>query len=107
MASPPSKRYLELNRYYAQPGRAAEVLRTRRRASALLPSLGQPVGRIYANAAPAEGHPDVIWVCEYATAEEREASLGARAASPEFEATRRHMRTLYYKFDRELFVLDE
>jgi hypothetical protein len=98
MASPAPKRYFELNRYYALPGRAAEVLATRRRASALLPTLGQPVGQIYVNHAPAEG---------YATAEEREASLAARAASAEFEATRGHMRTLYYQFDRELFVLDE
>ncbi len=105
--SPGNKRYLELNRYYAHPGRAEEVLATRRAASALLPGLGQPPGHIYVNSEPAEGHPDVIWVCEYPTSSEREASLAARAASPEFEAVRRHMRTLYYKFDRELFVLDD
>jgi hypothetical protein len=99
--------YFELNRYYAHPGRAADVLATRRRASALLVSLGQPVGRIYVNTVAAEGQPDVVWSCDYPSAAAREVSMAARAASPEFEATRRHMRTLYYRFERELFVLDD
>ena len=100
-------RFFELNRYYAQPGRADEVLATRRRASALLPGLGVPEGRIYVNVEPADGHPHVVWACEYPTIAERERSMAARAASAEFEAVRRHMRTLYYQFDRELFALDE
>ena len=43
---------VERTHYYAKPGRAAEVLATRRRASEVRVAIGLPHGRILAKADP-------------------------------------------------------
>ena len=72
---------VERTHYYAKPGRAAEVLATRRRASEVRVALGLPHGRILAKADPAGDGPDVTWECAFpdATAQAR----GPRRSRPE------------------------
>ncbi len=92
--------FIERTLYYAKPGCAAEVLRTRRRASEVRARLGLPVGTILVKE---EGvGPDVAWECDFSTREEHEQDLAARAASAEFGAVRAEMRELLTRFEREL-----
>ena len=74
-----SEMYIERTHYYAKPGMADEVRRTRMRACAVR---------------------EVTWQCDYTSIEERERDLKVRADSSEFEEVRKHMRTCYDRFDR-------
>jgi hypothetical protein len=78
----------------------AELRRTRARACDVREAIGLPRGAVLYKADPADDGPDVTWQCEFATAADRERDLAARAASPEFEAVRKHMRTCYDRFER-------
>ncbi len=95
---------VERTLYYAKPGHAAEVLRIRRRASAVRVALGLPAGTILVNQ---EGDgPDVSWECRFADEAAHQADLDARAASPEFEAVRATMRAAIDEFERQVYALD-
>ena len=98
---------VERTHYYAKPGRAAEVLATRRRASAVRVTLGLPHGRILAKAADGGDGPDVTWECAFPDAGAQAADLAARGRSAEFEAVRARMVTLIDRFERLVLVGDD
>src|SRR5262245_57663859 len=95
---------IERTHYFAKPGRAAEVLATRRRASQVRVALGLPHGRILVKADPAGEGPDVTWECPFPDAAAQAADLAARGRSPEFEAVRARMVTLIDRFERLVLV---
>jgi hypothetical protein len=101
------------NYYYAQPGREEEVFRWRLHASDVREKLGFPRGRVLRLSRGTEGMrstsevPDVIWECEYPDIEARERDVKAVEATPEFQAVQKHMRTLYRRFKRGMYVMEE
>ena len=98
---------VERTHYYAKPGRAAEVLATRRRASEVRVALGLRHGRIHAKADPDGAGPDVTWECAFPDAAAQAADLAARGRSPEFEAVRARMTALIDRFERLVLVEDD
>lgn len=95
---------IERTHYFARPGRAGEVLATRRRACAVRLSIGLAPGEIVVKRPGGDGsEPDVAWQCSFPDAEAQRADLAVRAASPEFEAVRAEMRGLIARFDRQVF----
>jgi dienelactone hydrolase len=97
---------VERTHYYAKPGRAAEVLATRRRASEVRVALGLPGGRILAKADPRSEGPDVTWECAFPDATAHARDLEARGESSEFAAVRARMTTLIDRFERLVLVAD-
>ena len=91
---------VERTHYYAKPGRAAEVLATRRQASQVRVSLGLPHGRILAKADPAGDGPDVTWECAFTDAAAHAHDLAVRDQSPAFAAVRARMTALIDRFER-------
>jgi len=97
---------VERTQYYAKPGLAAEVLEQRRKASAVRVAIGLPAGEIFVKHPSGDGsEPDVAWQCAFADAAAHAADLAARAASAEFESVRARMRTLYARFERQVFTI--
>ena len=92
--------FVERTHYFAKPGMAAEVRKTRARACDVREAIGLSRGTVQHKVDPGDEGPDVTWQCEFATKEDRDKDLQARADSPEFEAVRKHMRTCYDRFDR-------
>ena len=92
--------FIERTQYYAKPGMAAEVRKTRARACNVREAIGLPRGTVLHKVDPADDGPDVTWQCEFATIADRDRDLQVRADSPKFEAVRKHMRTCYDRFDR-------
>ena len=88
------------NYYYAKPGQAAEVYQWRLHASDVRVKLGFLRGRVLRNLSPKKDQPDVIWECEYPSAEAREREAAAVGAAVEFQAVQNHMSTLIGRFDR-------
>jgi dienelactone hydrolase len=97
--------WIERTAYFAKPGMAAEVLETRRRASAVRVAIGLPVGTIFTRA-NGDG-PDVRWECAFPSAEAHAADMAARAASAEFETVRARMRSLLARFERAVERCDD
>src|SRR5262245_679256 len=96
---------VERTHYFAKPGLAAEVLDVRRKASAVRLSIGLPAGEIFVKHPGGDGsEPDVVWQCTFTNVAARDADLGARAASAEFENVRVRMRKLYTRFERQVFA---
>lgn len=99
--------YIERTNYYARPGQRDAVLRTRREASEVRRTLGLRHGTIFVKSDPAADGPDVQWECPFATAEDNDADMAARAASPDFEAVRARMGGLVERFERHLIRRDQ
>ena len=99
--------YIERTSYYARPGQRDAVLRTRREASEVRRKLGLSPGTIYVKPEPAADGPDVLWECAFATADDNDADMATRAASPEFEAVRARMRDHLDRFERHLVRRDQ
>src|SRR5262249_47543902 len=97
-----SEMIIERTCYYAKPGRAQDVLRTRRKASAVRVRLGLAAGSIFTKAEPTADGPDVAWECVVPPAEAHAQDLAARAGSPEFEAVRGEMTALLARFERQV-----
>jgi hypothetical protein len=91
---------IEITHYYARAGQAGAVLEQRRHATALRLRLGLAPGRIFRKLEGAG--PDVRWECSYATREDYERDLAARAGSKEFTAARQQMHGLLERFERHL-----
>jgi len=91
---------VESTLYYARAGMAEAVLAQRRAATDLRMRLGLPPGRTYRKV-EGEG-PDVRWECPFATRADYERDMAARAASPEFAASRQAMHALLERFERHL-----
>jgi hypothetical protein len=69
-------------------------------------SIGLPAGEIFVKCPRGDGsEPDVAWQCTFDDAAARDADLAARAASAEFESARVQMRTLYARFERQVFAI--
>jgi hypothetical protein len=99
-------RIVERTQYYAKPGLAAEVLEQRRKASAVRVAIGLPAGEIFVKHPSGDGsEPDVAWQCAFADPAAHAADLAARAASADFESVRARMRTLYARFERQVFSI--
>ena len=97
---------VERTHYFAKPGLAAEVLDQRRKACAVRVSIGLPAGEIFIKHPGGDGsEPDVAWQCTFTDATAQKADLAARAASTAFEDVRLHMRTLYARFERQVFSI--
>jgi carboxymethylenebutenolidase len=97
---------VERTHYHAKPGRAGDVLATRRRASEVRVALGLPPGRILTKADPAGDGPDVTWECAFPDAAAQARDLEARDRSPEFAAVRARMTALLERFERLLLMAD-
>ena len=97
---------VERTHYFAKPGRIADVLHIRRKASAVRVRLGLPAGAIFTKEDPAADGPDVAWECGFPGPEEHDRDLLARAESPEFAAVRREMQALIARFERHIVRLD-
>ena len=95
---------VERTHYYAKPGRAADVLATRRRASEVRVSLGLPHGRILAKADPSGDGPDVTWECAFPDATAHAQDLAVRDQSPAFAEVRARMTALIDRFERLVLV---
>ncbi|MEQ9813921.1 MAG: dienelactone hydrolase family protein [Azospirillaceae bacterium] len=95
-----TRRCIERTRYFAKPGKAAEVLETRREASRVRVEIGLPHGRIVTPGEGSDTGADVEWEHCFADRAEREADMAARAASPAFEAVRKRMGALIDNFER-------
>jgi carboxymethylenebutenolidase len=98
---------VERTHYFAKPGRAAEVLATRREASEIRAALGLPRGRILARADARGDGPDVTWECAFPDAAAQAEDLAARGRSPAFEAVRARMAQLVDRFERLVLVEDD
>jgi len=99
-------RIVERTHYYAKPGLAAEVLEQRRKACAARVAIGLPAGEIFIKHLSGDGsEPDVAWQCAFADTAAHAADLATRAASAEFESVRARMRTLYARFERQVFAI--
>lgn len=91
---------VEVTNYYAQPGKAAEVLAQRRAACAIRLRLGLSAGRVFCKMS---GHgPDVRWECAFEGEAAFEADLNARRQSAEFEQARSSMHKLLERFERHV-----
>ena len=100
--------FIERTYYFSKPGKQRDTLEVRRRACRIRVEIGLQAGRIYSRADANEpNHPDVTWEAVFATLEEREADLAARAASPAFEGIRAQMRACIDRFERYFFKLEE
>ena len=98
---------VERTHYHAKPGRAGDVLATRRRASEVRVALGLPPGRILTKADPGGGGPDVTWECAFPDAAAHARDLEARDRSAEFAAVRARMTALLDRFERLTLVADD
>jgi dienelactone hydrolase len=96
---------VERTHYFAKPGKAAETLAIRRRASRIRRELGLASGSIFTGAGA--GTPDVIWECTFHDAASHEADLAARAASADFTAIRGEMRAVIDDFQRHVMARDD
>ncbi len=94
--------FIERTNYTAKPGRAADVLQVRRRASEIRIQLGLPAGTIYQRHAGVTEGPDVEWQCGFPTLAANEQDMAARAASPAFAAVREEMHAVVDHFERHL-----
>jgi dienelactone hydrolase len=98
--------FIERTYYFSKPGKARETLAVRRKACRIRREIGLPAGIVCTRADANEpNHPDVTWECQFATLEDHEADLAARAASPAFEAIRAEMRACIDRFERYFFEL--
>ena len=69
-------------------------------------SIGLPAGEIFVEYHRGNGNePDVAWQCTFADVAARDADLAALAASAEFQRARVQMRTLYARFERQVFAI--
>lgn len=99
---------VERTHYFAKPGMAAEALAIRRDACAVRRRIGLDAGEVFARAEGSDASsPDVTWEGRFRTADDHRADLAARAASPEFEATRARMRAAIANFQRHFLTLDD
>ena len=98
---------VERTHYYAKPGRAAEVLATRRQASRGA-GLARPARTAGSSRRPihAGDGPDVTWECAFADAAAHAHDLAVRDQSPEFAAVRARMTALIDRFERLALVAD-
>jgi dienelactone hydrolase len=96
---------IERTHYFAHPGRAADVLATRRRACRVRLDEGLPPGEIFIRGEGGDGsEPDVVWQCAFPDAEAQRADLIARGASAAFEAVRAEIRKLITRFERQVLA---
>src|SRR5262249_21165515 len=103
----PRAMIVERTQYYAHPGRAEDVLATRRKASEIRSRLGLPRGVISVGAGHEDGGPDVAWECAFPTPEAHQEDLQVRAASPEVRAVRVEMGALRARFERHVWRTDD
>jgi carboxymethylenebutenolidase len=100
--------FIERTYYFSKPGKQREALEVRRQACRIRVAIGLQAGRVYSRADANEPHhPDVTWEGTFATLEEREADLAARAASSAFEGIRAQMRACIDRFERYFFRLED
>jgi hypothetical protein len=97
---------VERTHYYAKLGLAPEVLEQRRKACAVRVAIGLPAGEIFVKHPSGDGsEPDVAWQCVFDDVAAHAADLAARAGSAEFENVRARMRTLFARFERQVFTI--
>ena len=96
--------YVGENDYYATPGMADEVYRTRVEASAALAALGLAAGIVLRG--PGGDGPDVIWrSAPYRDVGEVKPFNQKLMADPRFLAAFNHMATLLRHFERHRYVV--
>ena len=92
---------IEVTNYYAKPGKAEEVLESRRNGTRLRIDLGLAPGRIFVRHGTTG--PDVRWQCEFESDEALAVDMAARDKSPLFGEQRRQMGALCDRFERQTF----
>lgn len=98
--------YVERTNYWAQSGKAQQVLAVRRRASQIRSGLGLPAGTIFVKVNAQDEGPDVQWECAFDTLDERDRDLRIRDDSADFQNVRQSMREVAQRFERHLVYRD-
>jgi hypothetical protein len=93
--------------YYANPGKANEVLSRRQHASDVLEKLGLPRGRVMRRVGASDEEPDVMWECEFPNGAALDHFLKVALASAEFERVRKDMGALIRKGERRVWEVQE
>lgn len=93
------------NFYFPKPGKEAEVLEYRKKASQVRAQLGLAVGRILQRTSESTTQPYLIWECEYPSMKAREEDVARLDQSDDFKKVSDHMGTLLEKFDRSVSVI--
>lgn len=91
-----------IQRYFAKPGMARQVIETREEASERLRRLGVPAGSTLVPSRAVPGHPDATWICTYPSLDERERSRTLAESDPIFAAIRAKQSTQLERFERDL-----
>jgi hypothetical protein len=100
-----SSRLVIHNYYFAKPGLADSVFRTRVEASAIRQRLGLVVGRVLRRQSVSDSLPDVIWEAEYSDSAARARDVAALDGSAEFDAIQRRMEKFIRRFDRAAWTV--
>jgi hypothetical protein len=99
-----SSRLVIHNYYFAKPGLADSVYRTRLEASAIRRRLGLVVGRVLRRRSASDSLPDVIWEAEYPDSTARARDVAALDRNPDFDAIQRRMDQFIRRFDRAVWT---
>ncbi len=94
------------NYYYAKPGMADSVHRTRLEASAIRRRAGLVVGTVLRRRTGSDSLPDVIWEAEYPDSAARARDVAALDGNREFEAVQTRMGGLIRRFERSTWNTD-
>jgi len=94
------------NYYWAKEGKIEAVYKQRLYASEVRESLGLAVGRVLKRLGEDGELSQVIWECEYASMEAREADVKKLTASGAFEHVTKKMGTLIDKFSRGVYHIN-
>jgi hypothetical protein len=109
----PGRAMVVQNYYYALPGKAVDVYLWRLHASDVRAKLGLARGRVLRRVPDPKTDkllptlPDVIWECDYSSAQAREAEVARLDKSQEFAAVEKHMDTLIRDFRRVMFQVGD
>lgn len=105
--APPARTTLVVhNYYYAKPGLADSVHRTRLEASAIRRRAGLVVGTVLRRTSGPDSLPDVIWEAEYPDSVARAKDVAALDGNVEFEAIQTRMSGFIRRFERSTWTTD-
>jgi ketosteroid isomerase-like protein len=90
------------NYYYPKPGNEEAVYQWRLHASDVRTKLGLPAGRVLKKLSGSTLY-NVVWECDYPSAEAREADVKQLDNSDEFKKVQEHMGTLIGNFERAVW----
>ncbi len=98
-----NRKVVVFNMYFANPGKAAEVLATRREATRVRLALGLPAGRILRLVEGTQRLPGILWECDFESTAAHDEDMAGRGASPDFVTVRKRMAGLLTRFQRTVW----